>query len=682
MMMKKRLLGILLSFALMMGMMPALGVSQTAYADDTIWYINENGDRVETRDYVLVTNSTTGFTSSKVNVVMGSVELDGPFTVNDNAKLVLCDGAELTIEGEGKNDNALVIDGGTLTVYAQSNGKDMGKLSSDGVNGIYITDTGTLNVVGGEVTANSLGDANYGIDGRGCSISIKGGDVKADGDAGGIAAKDLEITGGTVTADGDVYGIASSGSIKITGGTVKASGGTAAVNSLENITITGGTVTATAKPSGSSDGILANNKVTISGGIVTAAGAGAGQCIDAGGSVTIDEDIFVKAGENEASAQLVPDPGNWQHDEKWARTAPLVRYPLWVCGVQVTNANQDDVLWDDTKNKGKVSYDPETVTLKLDGANITADKEHQKTGAAIYYEGQDKDLTINAAKASTVTATGEDSRGIYTKDKNLIFNGTLNVTGGDDGVDCNGNDITVNGKLTASGSEIGIYLDSGDITVNSGAELYASGSNNSGIGVNDNTGAINIKEGARVTAVGGKYGAISGIVKNAIAGTAWTDKDGTAGETAIEVNADRDLGDKYKKVQFPAEAPVVTQYTITYDLSGGTWEGMTGIVTMDVENGTIITLPEPARDGYTFDYWEGSRYNAGDKYKVSADHTFKAVWKAADNGGGSDSGDKGGSSKKGVKTGDGNRLGAWIVLLAAALAGTAGMVFARKKKGK
>ena len=633
-MMKKRLLGILLSFALMMGMMPALGVSQTAYADDTIWYINENGDRVETRDYVLVTNSTTGFTSSKVNVVMGSVELDGPFTVNDNAKLVLCDGAELTVEGFGSTDNGIEVTGCTFTVYAQSNGKGMGKLRSEGLNGIYITNAGILNVVGGAVTAKGLGDAEYGIDGRDGSISIKGGDVKADGAGGGIAAENLEITGGTVTADGGTYGI------------------------------------------------RASNRLTISDGTVTANADDSGQAIFTSGALTIGDKVFVMAGENEASAQLVPDPGNWQHDEKWARTAPLVRYPLWVCGVQVTNANQDDVLWDDTKNKGKVSYDPETVTLKLDGANITADKEHQKTGAAIYYEGQDKDLTINAAKASTVTATGEDSRGIYTKDKNLIFNGTLNVTGGDDGVDCNGNDITVNGKLTASGSEIGIYLDSGDITINSGAELYASGSNNSGIGVNDNTGAINIKEGARVTTVGGKYGAISGIVKNAIAGTAWTDKDGTAGETAIEVNADRDLGDKYKKVQFPAEAPVVTQYTITYDLSGGTWEGMTGIVTMDVENGTIITLPEPARDGYTFDYWEGSRYNAGDKYKVSADHTFKAVWKAADNGGGSDSGDKGGSSKKGVKTGDGNRLGAWIALLAAALGGTVGMVFARKRKSE
>ena len=214
-MMKKRLLGILLSFALMMGMMPALGVSQTAYADDTIWYINENGDRVETRDYVLVTNSTTGFTSSKVNVVMGSVELDGPFTVNDNAKLVLCDGAELTVEGFGSTDNGIEVTGCTFTVYAQSNGKGMGKLRSEGLNGIYITNAGILNVVGGAVTAKGLGDAEYGIDGRDGSISIKGGDVKADGAGGGIAAENLEITGGTVTADGGTYGIRASNRLTI-----------------------------------------------------------------------------------------------------------------------------------------------------------------------------------------------------------------------------------------------------------------------------------------------------------------------------------------------------------------------------------------------------------------------------------------------------------------------------------
>lgn len=406
--------------------------------------------------------------------------------------------------------------------------------------------------------------------------------------------------------------------------------------------------------------------VRINSGIVTAIGSDRGF---SGSHITAADDLGINAGGSKETATGVDkDTFKEDHRQKWVQVSKA--YPLWVRGVRAMVTNEDDVLGD-----GKVSFDPKTGTLKLDGADITADKEHQHTGtgAAIYYEGQDKDLTINAAKASTVTATGEDSRGIYTKDKNLIFNGTLNVTGGDDGVDCNGNDITVNGKLTASGSEIGIYLDSGDITVNSGAELYASGSNNSGIGVNDNKGSINIKEGARVTAVGGKYGAISGIVKNAISGTAWTDKGGTTGETAIEVNANRDLGDTYKKVQFPA-----SQYTITYDLSGGTLDGQTGIVTKKADAGATITLPAPKRDGYTFDYWQGSKYKAGEKYTVNGDHTFKAVWKTAAGGDGS----RGGSSKKGVNTGDENTLGAWIALLAAALGGTAGMVFARKRKSK
>lgn len=601
-MMKKRLLGILLSFALMMVMLPALGVSQMAYAESyNLWVGNDEvtTDKTTGDGWSYDANSNT-LTLTGANITEGHKPLSLSYGIyyvgGAPLNVVLQSGSVNTIRGSDyciySNTSLALSGGGTLNA------------SSAGNSGCGVCAFGDLTINDCIVNVSMTGESADGIRSEQGGITIEGGTVSAsaaDASSRGIAApaRIVEIDDCKLTAVG--------GEKAITG------------NVKNHIAGTGWTNT---------EGTLGKKEIPIR------------------------------------------EEGQTLGSYKKVRFPEYIEYPLWIKGAQVTSDNNTDVLGD-----GKVSYDPETGTLKLDGANITADKEHQHTGtgAAIYYEGQDKDLTINAAKASTVTATGEDSRGIYTKDKNLIFNGTLNVTGGDDGIDCNGDKITVNGKLTASGSEIGIYLDSGDITVNSGAELYASGSNNSGIGVNDNTGAINIKEGARVTAVGGKYGAISGIVKNAIAGTAWTDKDGTTGETAIEVNADRDLGDTYKRVQFPAEEPVVTQYTITFDLNGGTWEGMTGIVTMDVENGTIITLPEPARDGYTFDYWEGSRYNAGDKYTVTADHTFKAVWKTAD---------KGGSSKKGVKTGDGNRLGAWIVLLAAALAGTAGMVFARKKKGK
>ena len=74
--------------------------------------------------------------------------------------------------------------------------------------------------------------------------------------------------------------------------------------------------------------------------------------------------------------------------------------------------------------------------------------------------------------------------------------------------------------------------------------------------------------------------------------------------------------------------PGKTTYSISYDLNGGTLDGKTGVVTLQIEEGTVITLPKPAREGYSFDYWQGSRYEAGASYTVTGDHTFTAQWKA------------------------------------------------------
>lgn len=71
-------------------------------------------------------------------------------------------------------------------------------------------------------------------------------------------------------------------------------------------------------------------------------------------------------------------------------------------------------------------------------------------------------------------------------------------------------------------------------------------------------------------------------------------------------------------------------FTITYVLNGGTLSGKTGTVTFEYEEGTVITLPMPTRDDYAFDYWEGSKYDAGASYTVTGDHTFTAQWKTAE----------------------------------------------------
>lgn len=77
--------------------------------------------------------------------------------------------------------------------------------------------------------------------------------------------------------------------------------------------------------------------------------------------------------------------------------------------------------------------------------------------------------------------------------------------------------------------------------------------------------------------------------------------------------------------------PPAETYTITVDPSGGNWNGETGIRRYPVEIGSIFVLDEaPAREGYTFLYWRGSKYDPGDRYRVTGNHTFTAVWEPND----------------------------------------------------
>ena len=78
----------------------------------------------------------------------------------------------------------------------------------------------------------------------------------------------------------------------------------------------------------------------------------------------------------------------------------------------------------------------------------------------------------------------------------------------------------------------------------------------------------------------------------------------------------------YTKEPIPAKKGI-----LTFDLAGGMLDGKTGKITVEANVGNTIKLPgAPAREGYTFQYWKGSRYEAGAEYKVEGDHTFTAVW--------------------------------------------------------
>lgn len=68
--------------------------------------------------------------------------------------------------------------------------------------------------------------------------------------------------------------------------------------------------------------------------------------------------------------------------------------------------------------------------------------------------------------------------------------------------------------------------------------------------------------------------------------------------------------------------------TVTFDLNGGTLDGQTGMIHVEAKKGDVIrVLDAPTREGYSFEYWEGSEYYPGDEYLVDESHTLTAVWK-------------------------------------------------------
>ena len=232
-----------------------------------------------------------------INVTKNSTIDDGSRSANYNYG-IMTDG-NLTIRGEGTlavtggNDNqcwgiranTITLDS-TLVANGGANGGD--NTVSRGIEAKVINGNGKLTAKG----------EDYGIFAGG-GLTINGCTVNARGRRKGVFASNVAL--------------GATGTVTINGGTVTAIGDESGIGSHNNVTINGGTVTAT----GTEYGIDASNNTTIKGGTVTASGVFQG--INAG-SVTIGENVSVKAGDSEGSAIDITDFSNWKHSEKWVKT--------------------------------------------------------------------------------------------------------------------------------------------------------------------------------------------------------------------------------------------------------------------------------------------------------------------------------------------------------------------------
>ena len=309
------------------------------------------------------------------------------------------------------------------------------------------------------------------------------------------------------------------------------------------------------------------------------------------------------------------------------------------------------------------SYDATSNTLTLN--NYVGNVEHSGYVSAVIYSEQE--LKINIIGNNTITAN--NGYGIFVKTGDLTIEGTgkLQVTAKVTGIDAYGstNDLLINsgtiiaegddgygitasnnvtisgGNVTATGEDA-IICGQGNVTI-SDSTVNATGKQ-AGIMVANTTGKISITS-STVTANGTAYGikvgpdwmtptndnimtidaisivnvsstsnAIFGIVKNSSAGTGWDNTQGTGEGNSIEINTTgRTLS--YKKVQFP-----VHSHNFTYSANGDTITatckqtncslpvvGGNHVATLTIaggSNGATITDPYSIRGGAEVKYFE------------------------------------------------------------------------------
>ena len=439
----KRFFGIFLSVILMIGLMPGLSVQAYA-ASDPITYLDENGQEQTCTNYTVVTSETTTFADGGWYVVTDeSLINSNRINVEGTAHLILADNAELSAR-----DGINVVEGRALNVYAQSTDSSAGRLRADaatsGAAGIGGMQYGEEPANGGTITINGgIIEANGGHHAAGIGGGVKG------------TCEKVTINEGTVVARGCKATVNDYGGAGIGGG---GNGGSGA-----DVVINGGKVTA------------------IGGGGKNTSAIGRGQEANVSvrnGSITLGENVYVKAGPSESEAVEIRDTTFWYHEESWVQVE--AKYPVWIGGVQIDKHNAADVF-----NDGTVSYQPaengNSAVLELNnyhyvGEGYNYDRVNiELLGYAALFSCQN--LIINIKGDNTVMCTSNDSstgEGIFAKDGNLSImgTGTLFTSGNRQGVSIyarNGN-ITINGSnVTAGGnSSIGISTEQDYVEFNGG----------------------------------------------------------------------------------------------------------------------------------------------------------------------------------------------------------------------
>ncbi|MBQ6353855.1 MAG: carbohydrate-binding domain-containing protein, partial [Lachnospiraceae bacterium] len=361
---KKRIFGILLSLALVLGTMPALGMR--VHANDATEYGIWVGDAEVTSANLSGQGWSYDVASNTLTLNNFNYEGDGHHWESDTTENRAAIYAEndLTVQIKGTNtikgnvsetiwiygiygEKTLTINGGGVLAFPQS-GIDDSIVVQDGdliVNNTTINTTekrcglhtfnGDLYINGGKI--NTEKSSWTGIAVNAGNLEINNATVNSSATEDGILADGaIIINSGSVTCVSDEdCGIRVFGKLEINGGSVKTSGVQDTSVYVNNFEMNGGRLEAVAPQKNgiyvdSGDavikggtliasgryGINASRRIYFNGGDATFSGTQ--KAVRANGKLILSDKATVTAGEHEASAVDVTSTFAKEHDQKWA----------------------------------------------------------------------------------------------------------------------------------------------------------------------------------------------------------------------------------------------------------------------------------------------------------------------------------------------------------------------------
>ena len=259
--MKKRILSMLLALAMVLGLMPNLGL--TAEAADITYDLWVGGEQFTSEKLIINDGSGTATYDPDTNTLtLNNYTYSGAgYSFDNNSDAAIYYGGTNPLNLELVGDNNRVTHSGNKDGYSY---------------GIYVNDNIEISGTGSLTATGGAGAFSYGVSTKDITIS---------------GSSSLTATGGT--ADLQSYGMRAKGSIIVNGGGLSATGGgdghySYGVSAGGGITISGsGSLTATGGTATyNSNGVYTDGDITIS---------GSGSLSATGGNVTINDSYGVSA---------------------------------------------------------------------------------------------------------------------------------------------------------------------------------------------------------------------------------------------------------------------------------------------------------------------------------------------------------------------------------------------------